>query len=331
MTMFVSRVARVLLVVATAGVILLDASPSALAQQATTPQQPEGWSIETVTVTAQAKGPAFWHARKGHGDVWILGIVVPVPKGYQWNTDRLSKLLDGSSHVLLPPRAEAGIFQAAWFLLTKRSLLSLPDGETLDGVLGPDLAARFAAARTTVHRDADRYESDAPAVAAIRLEGDFLKAYDMTAEEPADTVESVARKQGAEVRTIATYDAMGSIEAVLQLPPATSRKCVEAAINDVEFGAKHAAVAADAWAIGDIGGIKINYSEPKVYSCLLEISPLVSALDKRAIDDTVSAIETSLGSGDRTLVVAGIGQLLRKNGILDRLIADGIAVEGPPE
>ena len=102
MMRFVSRAARVLPIVAT--VIFLGTSRSALAQQAATPQQPETWSVETVTVTAQAKGPALWHARKGQSDVWILGIVTPVAKDYQWNTDHLSKLLDSNWHVLLPPR-----------------------------------------------------------------------------------------------------------------------------------------------------------------------------------------------------------------------------------
>jgi uncharacterized protein YbaP (TraB family) len=331
MTKFVSLAVRALLVAATIGSMFLAASRSVLAQQATAPQQPENWSIETVTVTAQAKGPAFWHARKGQSDVWILGIVTPVTNEYQWNTDHLSKLLDGNWHVFLPPVAKTGIFQAAWFLLTKRSLLSLPDGETLDGVLGPDLAPRFAAARTMIHQDADRYATDTPAIAAIRLESDFLKSENMTGNEPVDTIERVARRQGADVQRIATYDAMPSVEAVLQLPPATTRKCVDAAVNDVEFGAKHAGPAADAWAIGDVGGIKVNYTEPHVYGCLLEISPIVFALDKRATDDTVSAIEASLGNGNYTLVVVSIGQLLRKNGVLDRLAADGIVVEGPPD
>ncbi|MGD0142341.1 MAG: TraB/GumN family protein [Rhizomicrobium sp.] len=295
------------------------------------PPQSTDWSVEEVTVTAQSTGPAYWHATRGQSEVWILGVVDPIPKDFVWNQNHLAKLLDGTRLVLLPPRASATLFQSAWFLLTERSLLSLQDGKTLDGVLGAPLAARFTVARGVVHRDADRYDGDAPALVALKLEGDFLKANAMTLDEPADTIESLARRHDVEVRHIATYDAMPSIEAVLKSPPETSRACVEAAINDVEFENEHAAAAADAWAIGNVAGVKTHYSESNVFECLLALAPVASELEKRSIADTVGAIEAALGEGGRTIAVVGIGQLLRKNGVLERLHADGIAVEGPPQ
>jgi uncharacterized protein YbaP (TraB family) len=305
---------------------LLQAAP--FAQQP--PPQATDWSVEEVTVTAQAAGPAYWHVQKGAAEVWILGIVEVLPKDFGWNQNHLSKLLDGTRLVLLPPRATASLFEGAWFLLTKRSLLYLPDGQTLDGVMGPALAARFANARAIVHRDADHYDGDAPPIAALELEGDFLTAKAMTYEEPAGTIESLARHHNVEVRRVAKYDAMPSVEAILKSPPETSRACVEAAVNDVEFQNVHAEAAANAWAIGDVAGIKAHYSESRVFECLLAIAPEATELEKRATSDTANAIETALGEGGRTIAIVGIGQLLRKNGVLEKLHADGIAVEGPP-
>jgi uncharacterized protein YbaP (TraB family) len=293
--------------------------------------QANDWSVESVTVTAQAKGPAYWHATKGQAEVWILGTVEILPKDFVWNQTYFTKLLEGTRLVLLPPRASASLFDAGWFLLTKRSLLYMPDGQTLDGVLGAPLAAKFSSARAIVHRDADHYEDDAPPVAALELEGDFLKAKAMTYEEPTDTIESLARHRDIEVRHIAKYDAMPSVVAILKSPPGTSRTCVEAAVNDVEFENDHAEAAAEAWAIGDVAGIKTHYSESNVLQCLLAIAPEATALQTRATADTVSAIEAALNGGGRTVAVVGIGQLLRKNGVLEKLHADGIAVEGPPE
>jgi uncharacterized protein YbaP (TraB family) len=316
-----------------AGALL--ATGSALAQQSVPQSMPQvptnDWSIESVTVTAQAKGPAYWHATKGPSEVWILGIVEVLPKDFAWNQTRFTKLLEGKRLVLLPPRASASLFDAGWFLLTKRSLLYLPDGQTLDGVLGAPLAARFANARAVVHRDADHYEGDALPVVALKLEGDFLKAKALTYEEPADTIESLARHRDIEVHYIAKYDAMPSIEAILKSSPETSRACVEAAINDVEFQNTHAEAAAEAWAIGDVAGIKAHFTESRIFQCLFGLAPEPIALLNRATADTVSAIETALNGGGRTVAVVGIGQLLRRNGVLERLHADGIAVEGPPE
>ena len=307
---------------------LLAIGPAS-AQQSAPPSN--DWSVESVTVTAQAKGPAYWHATRGQSEVWILGVVEVLPKDFVWNQNRLGKLLDGTRLVLLPPRATASLFDAGWFLLTKRSLLYLPDGQTLDNVLGTPLAAKFANARAIVHRDADHFEGDALPVAALELEGDFLTAKALTYEEPTGTIESLARHRDVEVRRIAKYDAMPSIEAILKSPAETSRACVEAAIDDVEFENVHANAAAEAWAVGDVAGIKAHYSESNVLKCLLAIAPEATELQKRATADTVSAIETALNEGGHTVAVVGIGPLLRKDGVLERLRADGVAVEGPPE
>ena len=301
------------------------------AQQPPVPPQIPDWSIEQVTVTAQAVGPAYWHAQKGAAEVWILGIVDSLPKDFAWNQNHLGKLLDGTRLVLLPPRATASLFDAGWFLLTKRSLLYMPDGQTLDGALGAPLAARFTSAVAIVHRNADHYEDDAPPVAALELEGDFLTAKAMTYDEPAETIESLARHRDLEVKHVAKYDAMPSIEAILKSPPEKSRACVEAAVNDVEYKNIHAEAAANAWAVGDVAGIKAHYSESRVFQCLLALSPEATELQTRATSDTVSAIETALSGGGRTIAVVSIGQLLRKDGVLERLRADGIAVEGPPD
>lgn len=291
----------------------------------------EDWSIETVTVTAQAPGPAFWHVQKGDAEVWILAVVEPVPVALDWNRNRLDSLLATARQVLLPARAETGFFEGLWFLAWHRDQLSVPDGQTLDGVLGGELAQRFAKTRQMVHRDADRYADNVPAVAALRLEGDFLRANSLSIDEPAKAITTMAQRHNKEVHRVATYDAMPGIKDVLSLPPAAGRKCVEAAVNDVDYENQHAVAAAQAWAVGDVATVKANYVELRIYDCLLEISAKVSSLDKRATADTAGEIEAALAGGGRTVAVINFAQLLRKNGVLEKLLADGVAVEGPSE
>jgi hypothetical protein len=300
-------------------------------ESAQTPLQQNDWSVETVTVTAKSTGPAVWHVIRGAADVAILGVVEPLPEKFMWNTKPLEGLLDGAHAVLLPPQAQANIFQGVWFLLTQRELLGPPAGKTLWDVLPPSTASRFAMARDMLHQDKDRYDDNAPAIAALRLEGDYLRTKAMTFEEPADVIRRLARARGITVRRVATYDAMPSVEELLKLPPATTAKCVDAAVNDVDIANQHATPAAEAWAVGDIDGIKANFSQPKIYECLLELSPLVTALDKRAIDDTVRDITAELDKGDHAVAVVSIGLLLRKNGVMEKLLAAGVTVEGPKE
>jgi hypothetical protein len=294
-----------------------------------TPPQQNDWSLETVTITAKSTGPAVWHATRGGADVAILGVVEPLPEKFAWNTKPLEGLLAGAHAVLLPPRAEANIFQGIWFLLTRHALLSPPDGKTLWDVLPATTASRFAMARDMLHQDKDRYDDNAPAIAALRLEGDYLRTKEMTFSEPEDAVRRLARARGVTVGRVATYDAMPGVEELLKLPASTTAKCVDAAVNDVDIASQHATPAAEAWAVGNVEGIKANYAQPKIYECLLELSPLVTALDKRATDDTVRDIMAELDKGGHAVAVVSIGLLLRKNGVMEKLLAAGVTVEGP--
>lgn len=293
------------------------------------PPQSNDWSVETVTVTHRSTGPAVWHVTRGSADVAILGVVFPIPAEFTWNTKPLTAEMEGAREVLLPPRASTNIFAGSWFLLTNRALLRPPDGKTLWDLLDPALASRFAAARDMLHQDKDRYDDDAPTIAALRLEQDYMRVNDMTVEEPLDTIRSLARSRNVRVRRIADYDALPAVRELLKLPAATTDKCLDAAVRDVEIAAAHAEPAAEAWAVGDVAGIKANYSEPRLLACIVEISPRVTQLDTLSIEDTVSEITAALARNGKTVAVVSMGQLLRKNGVIERLGAAGISVSAP--
>jgi hypothetical protein len=322
---------RHIAVSATVAFLLWGAATSAqqAPNPAPTPAQSNDWSVENVVVSSRSSGPPIWHATKGTADVAILAVIEPLPEDYVWNSKELASVMDHAQRVVLQPRAETNIFQGVWFLLTNRELLSPPDGKTVWDYLDPALTSRFATARDMLKEDKDRYNDNVPAIAALRLENDFRRVNRMTIDEPEDTIRHLARARGLKVDHIATYDAMPSVKQVLGQPPGAAAKCVDAAVSDVNIAREHAAAAADAWAIGDVAGIKANWSQPKLYDCLLELSPLVTALDARATADTVKIIKDSLEAGGNTVVVVNIGLLLRTNGVLDRLTASGVALKQP--
>jgi hypothetical protein len=293
-------------------------------------QQPaNSSSIETVTVTANAEAPAIWHATKNGADVAILGIVQPLPDGFQWNTKPVEAILDTARLVLLPPHVEMGAFSGAWFYLTERDLLHPPDGKTLWDILDPQAAGRLADACNQLHEPRERYNDSSPIAAGMNLGSDFRHVYDLTTHEPEDTIRELARARRIEVRRIANYDMIPSAKELLKLPPGQTGKCIEAATDDIAFQSRHVATAATAWAAGDVTGMQANLSEPRFYDCLVALSVHAAVLDSRFIDDTVDGITDAMDGGGHSLAVVEIGILLRRNGVLDRLRSEGIAVAGP--
>jgi hypothetical protein len=309
-----------------ASLFLLGASSLAADQPPVT-----DWSdIETVIVTAQAPGPAFWHLTKGDSEIWILGTLGPMPRKLAWNTAHLAKVIDGARVVLKPPEGSANIFEVGWFLLWNSSVLSMPDGKKLEDTLPPELKSRFVAARQLVKRDAGDYEDSPPVVAALKLENDFQKTNDLTWEEPRAAVEKIARAKHVEVREIAHYSVLAMVKELLRLPPEAGRICLESAIGDVEIRAVHAVPAAEAWAVGDIKGIKANYSPGNLEKCA-RLTASFAKLYERGVADSLAAIDEALSKPGKTVMLIDIGSLLRNTGVAEKLRAQGVVIEGPPE
>lgn len=285
--------------------------------------------VETVVVTAEAKGPAIWHATKDGADVAILGIVEPLPDNFIWNAKPLDALLAGARLVLLPPQIRMGVFSGAWFYLTDSDRLHPPHGRTLQEILDPHVAEDLARTCEFLREPPDCYSDNAPILAAMRLGSDFRHVDYLTTHEPVDTIASLARRKQVRMRRIATYDLVPSGEELLKLPPAQTGKCVEAALQDIDYQSRHVAVAANAWAIGDTAGMMANWAPSHYYACLVELSAHATTIDARSIDDTAKAIDAAIGDGGRTIAVVPINILLRRGGVLDRLKANGISITGP--
>ncbi len=310
------------------GVALVGLVAFALTARADNPPPVQDWTMETVVVTAKKPGPALWHVVNGKSEVWILGTLGPVPGDLQWDSGRLQYLMSGAKVLLLPPRGQVGPLEGIWFLITDGDVLKQPDGTELESTLPQPLKARFVAARNAVHKDADRYAEYKASVAGFMLEGDFLRANDLSGQQPLKTIESLAERATVPSRRVATYEALDVIKEVPSLSNAGNFACMKDALDDIDVLSKHARLAAEAWATGDLDGIKAHYSDPKALDCLGQ-SASFNKLFARSVSDTLSAVNAALKSPGKTIAVVNIGELLRKNGLVDRLKAEGFAVEGP--
>jgi hypothetical protein len=286
------------------------------------------WTIETVVVTAKTSGPALWHVQKKDSEVWILGMVAPAPEGLKWNTRDLERVIYHANALLLPPRGQVGMFEGIWFLITSGDVFKLGDDQQLETVLPAALRARFVRARNATHNDADRYSEYKPSVAGFMLEGDFLKANGFTTRQPQQAVKEIAQREQVPVHIIAAYPALEVVKEVPSLSLGGNLKCLSDSLDDIEVMSVHSKLAAEAWATGDLDGIKAHYSEPHALDCLGQ-SQSFNELWQRSVSDTLSAIDNALTQRGKTVVLINIGELLRKNGVLERLKAEGLQVEGP--
>lgn len=298
---------------------------------AAAPEKPpvQDWSnVETVVVTPEAAGPALWHIATPTSEVWILPTVSPVPKDLKWDSKFVGDEIKGSKTVLLPPKAQVGMLEGLWFYMTSMDTLEQPDGTRLEGTMPEPLKERFIAARKRIGRDEDRYGKYLGGIAALMLENDYWKFADLTVNGPQKTVENIASHAGVATRTTATYSAMNVVKDVPKMTPAAHRACLEFALADIDTATAHAAAAAQAWATGDIAGVKAHYFETKLDDCLAQNGAYLQ-LRERANADMTNAILAALKKPGKTFAVMPMGFFLRKGGVLERLEAAGVTVSGP--
>ena len=292
--------------------------------------QPDWAQIETITVRGEP-GPAVWHLTRGNSEVWVLGMIGALPKGLDWNRQYLSELFDGAHAILMPPRANVGLADIAWFLIRHGDELSLPRGQVLEDSLPDDLRVRFIAARDAVGGDDSDYRTDIPIRAAMRLQQDMMKKAGLSGEEPRKTISDLADRKAIAIKPVARFEAMDAIRDVLKPTPEQQRVCLSQSAQDVTWALDHADKLGRAWVVGDIRAVKANYGESRFGSCILTAVKAMGDIDARNTADTVAAIDAALNQPGKTIAVVNMGPLLRKGGVLEQLEARHVAIEGPAD
>jgi uncharacterized protein YbaP (TraB family) len=290
--------------------------------------QPDWANIETVTVKGEP-GPAVWHLTRGNSEVWLLGTAGPLPKDMAWNRQYVAELFDGARAILFPAKADVNIVDAAWFLVWHGSELRLPHGQTLESGLSDDLRTRFIAARDAVGGDKSDYSSDIPIRAAIRLQQDLFTKTNVEPREPRRTIEGLADAKHIHSEPVGHFEAMDAVRDILKLSAEQQRVCLSQAVDDVSWALAHSEKTSRAWAVGDIQGLKANFGESRLYNCVAQAVRAIGDIDAHNSAATVTAIDTALNQPGKTIVVIGLGLLLRKGGVLEQLEARHIAIEGP--
>jgi hypothetical protein len=301
-----------------------------LAQTPPPPSAPvQDWSnVETVVVSAP-QGPKMWHIIQNGSEVWILPTVAPTPADLAWDSDGVEDVIRGANFVYLPAEISANFWQASWFLLTGMSKIEQPDGQTLRGTLPPDMRKHFEDWLVKSGDDADDYDGYLAAVAGLRLESDYQKTAKFDGRNITWRISGLAELARVDAKPIASYNAMPLAGEVSGLTADQELRCMHYALDDLDTMSAHAVNAAHAWSIGDVAGMKAHYSEPKAYACFDQMKTFVNDREDM-IAKTVKTIDAALTKPGRTVFVMSLGIFLRKNGVMDRLSAQGLRVEGPP-
>jgi uncharacterized protein YbaP (TraB family) len=288
--------------------------------------------IEEIVVTSDRAGPGLWHVQRGGAQLWIFGIMSPLPKDMTWRSKQLESVMDGTDQLLVAKPLDVGVARAVWLMLTQRQLFVLGHGKKLKDVLPRDLYARFAAQRAKFTSDAAKWEKYRPIIAAAFLEEDALHKVGLSTRlDLAEEVRKLAHKHHVRIEEFKVAGLHDVLDALKTLPRETEEKCVAASLATIETGLPRLIDRADAWTTGDIDRIQNSPESGEVAACREAVTVDPGAGDLLALlrKTWLANMESHLKNGGVTLAVVNIDMLIESGGFVDELRARGYTVDTP--
>ncbi len=322
--------AALLLLLAAPALAQPPAEPAPPAAPPAAPSADESAVVQELLVVGRRPGPALWRVTRGDAEVVILGGLSPIPHSLQWDHGRVERALQGAAMLFLPPSsAHIGLLDAAGMFL-RQGALKPAHGADMETALPLDLRARFDRDRDSLRLDPKRYRHWKPAVAGLLLLADARRAAGLSEDKPGTTVAKMARAAHTPVRVVGEFKAKPLFDAAAKMSDAQNLACLSAALDDIDREAGHAVPAAAAWAVGDLKGVRDNSSASLLDRCLLQL-PSVQSVLEQGTRDAVSTIDAALKRPGRSVAVIDLTFLLRPNGVLDRLKAQGAQIGVPAD
>lgn len=282
------------------------------------------YNVTEVTVVGHLPGPALWRVRKGDAEVYIVGALPVLQKRFDWDRSRVSRILDKSNVLLTPPQAKVGVLGLVKWQFAKGNGLF----RDLYSVMPWDLSNRFRKVAKQNGLDPKDYAKDNPILAVMRLRDDVYLKHNLATNNPEKMLEFMAKQKGKPMRSVADYSAARLVGKVSDMSDAARNACVTATLNEIDFAVAHGAAATQAWANADLKTARDNSPSSATLACLEGSGSTRDVLD-RATDDTVKAIDDALSKPGVAVISLPMSVLLRQNGVLDQLKAQGADVSEP--
>lgn len=289
-------------------------------------------ALDEIVVTAERAGPGMWHVHRGAANVWILGSISPLPRDITWRSRQVEQVLESTSQVLVQKPLEISVPRILWMLIADRKYLMVGGGKKLKDVLPPELHARFAAQRSKVTDDADKWERYRPIIAAAFLQQAAFHQVNLSMRlDLGAALRALAKKHGVRVEEIKVAGVSDMLEALKTMPAPTERTCVEASLTTIESGLPRLVERAQAWAGGNVDRIENLPELKEVDACRTALDAGKGALDVigRIRETWLQNIEKYLRSAGTTIAVVNIDMLLERGGLMDQLRAKGYEVDPP--
>ncbi|ESQ81047.1 TraB/GumN family protein [Asticcacaulis sp. YBE204] len=284
------------------------------------------WSdITEVVVRAPNSGPAMWKLTRGDSTVWVLGTLILMPEGLKWDQKRLARTLNGAQWLITPAISQSDPTRATEL----QKIARLPNNGRLYDVLSETVYARFEDVAQREHLAINDYNRLQPVIATGNLSRDVLNAHGLSIRAVYDQMTTTVRKSKVKVRRAGHYDQSALITYYAGLDTASAEACTVNGLDGLDYDLRTTKDMARAWAVGDLKGVMALYREPDFLTCVLSGETTAALYQTYAIDHMTAVLDAALNVPGKSVAIVPFDDLLRKDGVLDRLRLKGVDISAP--
>ncbi|WP_434026299.1 TraB/GumN family protein [[Pseudomonas] boreopolis] len=312
--------------------------------QSATQTSPGIVDMASMVVRGAQPGPGLWKVTKGDHVLWILGTLAPLPDDIEWQPKQVESVIAQSQQVLLTPSVKFDVDMGFWGKLTL--LPSLMKAKKNEG--GADLAQvvpaeaykRWLVLKQHYLGNNTSVEKKRPMLAGQELYNEAIKKSGLGNKAVIWPVVSAASKRAGIEPTstqllVQLTDARAAVKQFSR-DGMDDRACFASQIDAVEYDLAFMVNRANAWALGDIGQLtSLPHADPQVVCMQAFLDSTV--IKQRGYGDLYEKLrqhwmafaDKALDTNSSTFALLPVDELLKPNGYLDRLRAQGYEIEAP--
>ncbi|MGH8051135.1 MAG: TraB/GumN family protein, partial [Arenimonas sp.] len=285
-----------------------------------------------------------WKVSKGDNIMWIMGMQSPLPKKMEWVSREVEKKIAKSDEVLfftsVSVTTDRGMFGTMLLIPSLYGARKNPDDAELKDVLSPELYKRWTVLKAKYIGSDKAIEKWRPIFAAQELYEKAIKKSGLNDENIVrPVVEDVAKEYKKKI-------IRPNIHVKIEKPKEAIKEFSKSSLADIECFSKTMdrletdlngmIERGNAWAIGDIEGLKTLSFTDQSQSCISALTNAATAqkrgfsdIRQRAMTAWLEAADTALAKNKITFAILPMGDMLKPTGLLASLRAKGYQVEEP--
>ncbi|MGH8498541.1 MAG: TraB/GumN family protein, partial [Methylococcales bacterium] len=300
--------------------------------------------LDVMVVSGAQPGPGMWKVSKGDNIMWIMGMQSPLPKKMEWVSREVEKKIAKSDEVLfftsVSVTTDRGMFGTMLLIPSLYGARKNPDDAELKDVLSPELYKRWTVLKAKYIGSDKAIEKWRPIFAAQELYEKAIKKSGLNDENIVrPVVEDVAKEYKKKI-------IRPNIHVKIEKPKEAIKEFSKSSLADIECFSKTMdrletdlngmIERGNAWAIGDIEGLKTLSFTDQSQSCISALTNAATAqkrgfsdIRQRAMTAWLEAADTALAKNKITFAILPMGDMLKPTGLLASLRAKGYQVEEP--